>query len=432
MGGALVSQGVLDHGISEHFPPGGRDEMTYGKVPLAPLIFMDDLIHGAGSISDARIANERVDKVVKSLNLSLNQDKTSCLCMGSKKQKDIVRRELEVNPLMCGGFETKLKEQFKWLGQILSSGGLSESVAATIQDREGKIRGACLEISQIINDWRSQAVGGMDTALLLWEVCCIPSLLHGAGTWTDITEATEKKLNAIQNWYFRLIYQVGPGASLPSLLWDTISLDMKIRVWIEKILLILSIRNLEEDTIANLVYKEQRENNWPGLALETTKICHVLKIEDCNTTYLGKNEYKKILLEACHRKNKEDLQVLARGKCERIKWEKYEKKKYISNKTIHSVRMQFRTRFGLQRFGGNYSMDKSFAKTNWMCKCLESREVENHLISGECKVYGDLALKYSDLADDDNLVNLFTEILARRDLLDKKDNNPVGGEQPTL
>ena len=87
----------------------------------------------------------------------------------SNKQKDIVRRELEVNPLMCGGFETKLKEQFKWLGQILSSGGLSESVAATVQDREGKIRGACLEIGQIINDWRSQAVGGMDTALLLWE-----------------------------------------------------------------------------------------------------------------------------------------------------------------------------------------------------------------------------------------------------------------------
>ena len=103
LGGALVSQGVLDQGISEHFPPGGGDEMIYGKVSLASLIFMDDLIHGAGSIEDARIANERVDKVVKSLNLSLNQDKTSCIFMGLNKQKDIVRRELEVNPLMCEG-----------------------------------------------------------------------------------------------------------------------------------------------------------------------------------------------------------------------------------------------------------------------------------------------------------------------------------------
>ena len=45
---------------------------------------------------------------------------------------------------------------------------------------------------------------------------------------------------------------------------------------------------------------------------------------------------------------------------------------------------------------------------------------------------GDLALQYSDLADDNNLVYLFTEILARRDILDKKENNPVGGEPATL
>ena len=94
--------------------------------------------------------------------------------------------------------------------------------------------------------------------------------------------------------------------------------------------------------------------------------------------------------------------------------------------------MQFQTRFGLQRFAGNYSKDKSFARSNWMCKCLESREVENHLMSGECKVYGDLALKYSDLADDNNMVYLFTDILARRDILDKKENSPVGGEKSTL
>ena len=121
----------------------------------------------------------------------------------------------------------------------------------------------------------------------------------------------------------------------------------------------------------------------------------------------------------------------ARGKCERIQWEDYEKKAYIGNKTIQSVRVQFRSRFGLQRFAGNYSKDKTFARTNWMCKCLESKENENHLMLGECKVYGDLAMKYSDLADDSNLVHLITEILARRDPLDRKENL-VGGEQPTL
>ena len=130
--------------------------------------------------------------------------------MGTHKQKVKVKQELEVQPLMCGEFETELKQQLKWLGQILSSGGLADSVSCTVAAREGKIRGAC--ISQIVNDWRSKLVGGFDTALLLWEICCIPSLLHGAGTWTEISPATEKKLNQIQCWFVKLALQIGQGA----------------------------------------------------------------------------------------------------------------------------------------------------------------------------------------------------------------------------
>ena len=45
------------------------------------------------------------------------------------------------------------------------------------------------------------------------------------------------------------------------------------------------------------------------------------------------------------------------------------------------------------------------------------------LMSGNCKVYGDLTLKYSDLTCDDNLADLFTEVLARREQLTKQTNN---------
>ena len=47
-------------------------------------------------------------------------------------------------------------------------------------------------------------------------------------------------------------------------------------------------------------------------------------------------------------------------------------------------------------------------------------------MSGQCTVYGDLTEKYSDLTNDDNLVSLFTEILARREELDRV-ITPVGG-----
>ena len=70
-----------------------------------------------------------------------NEDNTLCTVIGSVKQRKSIKEELQVQPLMCGNFETKLKDSFKWLGQILSSGGLAESVSATVAAREGKIRG---------------------------------------------------------------------------------------------------------------------------------------------------------------------------------------------------------------------------------------------------------------------------------------------------
>lgn len=338
-------------------------------MPLAPMIFQDDVIHLAGGISEARLANGKIDRVVKRLNLRLNQDKTVYLIMGSKKQLLDMSTELDSDPLYCGDFQTDKKTTLKWLGQTLSSGGLSESVAATVEAREGKIRGACLEISQIVNDWRAKAAGGMETALLLWEACCIPSLLNGAGTWTEITSATEKKLNQTQNWFLRLVFQIGQGAPLVSLLWDSGFLDMIFRIKIEKIMLVMHIRSLEKNTLARLIYEEQKKMHWPGLATEAANICVELDIEDCNSTNMTRLDYKKILIQACHRKNEEKLRALARGKCERINHEEYGKKPYLGKKNISHVRQQYRSRFKMQFFGGNYSQDQRFQKSDWLCMC---------------------------------------------------------------
>ena len=320
---------------------------------------------------------------------------------------------------MCGSFETELKQKFKWLGQILSYKGISDSVSETVRAREGKIRGACLEISHIINDWRSKVSGGMATALTLWEACCIPSLLHGAGTWTEISPAIEKSLNQLQCWYLKLIYQVGPGAPSASLLWDTNVLDMSLRIWKEKLLFVLHLRNLEEKTLARTVYEEQKRQRWPGLAIETENICQQLCIEDCNTTTLNKLAYKKILTKALHRKNEEMLRTFAQGKCERIGREEYGRKDYIDKKNIYHIRQQYRSRFGLQPFSGNYPNDKRYSMTGGLCRCKEAREEESHLLSGQCKVFGDLAEGFSDFSNDESLVQLFSAVLDRRDQLDK-------------
>ena len=78
----------------------------------------------------------------------------------------------------------------------------------------------------------------------------------------------------------------------------------------------------------------------------------------------------------------------------------------------------FRTRFGMQPFAGNYSHDRRFSRTEWLCQCRESREDESHLLSGNCSVYGELLAKYDNLDDDDTLVKFFNEVLSMRDELE--------------
>ena len=39
--------------------------LQYGDVPLAPLIFQDDVLHGVCGVEEARNANLKIDKVIK-------------------------------------------------------------------------------------------------------------------------------------------------------------------------------------------------------------------------------------------------------------------------------------------------------------------------------------------------------------------------------
>ena len=102
--------------------------------------------------------------------------------------------------------------------------------------------------------------------------------------------------------------------------------------------------------------------------------------------------------------------------------EDYGKKKYIFSTNIKTVQERYRARFGLLPFAGNYSHDRRFASTNWLCRCKQTREEESHLISGKCPIFGDLKKQFGDLSDDSNLAQFFRKVLERRDQLNQKDN----------
>ena len=421
LGGALISQAVLDDGVAGQFQPG--EGMSYGSIQMAPMMWQDDLLYGMEGMEEARRAARKMNIVMKERAWTLNREKSVCLVVGSKEQRREATREMESSPVMCGEVELKEKEVWKWLGQYLSSEGLAASVAETVAAREGRVRGACLEIAMIVNDWRAAVAGGLDTALLLWEVCVIPSLLYGAGTWVEVSRATVDKLNSLQRWFARLVLQVGPGTPGPALTWETGLMEMGLRIKLEKLMLVFHLRSLDEGALARKIYEEQKVQQWPGLAKETKKICEELGIEDVNVTNMGKKEFKAEATEACLVKDEETQRRLASKskKCERIMADDFGKKEYFSQQSISKARKYFCTRVSMTRFAGNYSHDKRFQKSNWLCRCLLAREEESHLTSSSCPVYADIREKYNDLTTDEALVSFFGEVLARREALEEEE-----------
>ena len=141
------------------------------------------------------------------------------------------------------------------------------------------------------------------------------------------------------------------------------------------------------------------------------------------------------MVEACLKKDEAIKRKQAEGniKCDKIMKDSYGKKSYVRQQNINVSREYFRTRVSMHRFAGNYRHDPAFQRTGGLCRCGTAPEVERHLTSGECPTYRDIVEKFEDLTNEENLVRLFREILARRSALDEAvvaSRDATDGRQP--
>ena len=188
-------------------------------------------------------------------------------------------------------------------------------------------------------------------------------------------------------------------------------------------MLILHIREMDECSLASKIYWEQLAKGWPGLAKECKEICDELKIEDVNTTTLTKGAFKRLIQGAIKSRDEILLREQAgdKVKCKEIMKEKYGMKAYLNENKIEDVRFRFKSRVGLLPFAGNYSKDKKYAKTNWLCRCGE-KENESHIKEGTCPIYSDI-WQNADLDNDEDLVEFFSAVLERRSKLESLEMN---------
>ena len=103
------------------------------------------------------------------------------------------------------------------LGDWISTDGLSQSASATVKKRKGLAAASIYEIGAVVEDCRSNIIGGLQTGTDLWEAAVIPMLLFNAETWVSISKSTVDVLEDIQKRFYRSLLSVSSGCSIPSI-----------------------------------------------------------------------------------------------------------------------------------------------------------------------------------------------------------------------
>jgi hypothetical protein len=120
-------------------------------------------------------------------------------------------------------------------------------------------------------------------------------------------------------------------------------MGMKWRIWQEKLLLLMRIKNKDTSILCKEEYEEGKVNGWPGLGSEVAKICKEIGLPDLNENNLSKSTIKKAIADHHYKDVMEELKKS--NKLEHVKHEEFhEVQEYFHEKSVEKGRMAFKIR----------------------------------------------------------------------------------------
>ena len=138
----------------------------------------------------------------------------------------------------------------------------------------------------------------------------------------------------------------------------------------------------QDDSLARRVYNQQLAMGWPGLAVEVTKICKQVGLEDLNKVMLDKEKMTEAIFYHDYKEKKEDMEKSR--KLEDIKHEdfRYLPDYFVHEKSIEKVRLAYRIRSKMVNdIKSNF---KNSHKGSLQCDWCESGADESQCHAKEC------------------------------------------------
>ena len=116
------------------------------------------------------------------------------------------------------------------------------------------------ELRAVIEDTRSQRIGGINVGFQIFEAEILSMLLFNSETWEKISSKSMKLLENFCNEFFRKFFRVSSGCPIANLYWQTGFLKAGMMILERKLNFFHHVSNLPEDSLAKETLEIQREN----------------------------------------------------------------------------------------------------------------------------------------------------------------------------
>ena len=418
--GAFVSAVNLDNGVSDFFKD-SENELLYADIQMRPLLYQDDVARVCNSIESLQSANDRMEVLAETKLLDFNLSKSVYMLIGSGKDMKDMDTKLCQSPVTLCGQPMKRETEAKYLGDWISQSGLAESVSTTVRRRRNTVLCTISEIRSVVDDYRSNACGGLAVGLQIWETGIIPMLLYNAECWLKMNKNTMEELESLQRRFLRSLLGAGSGCPSPSLYWETGTLYMKYRIMTRKLTFLHHLLTLPDDSLAKEILCAQEKYSLPSLTDECKDILDELNIS--NIHELSKYQWKRLVKSHMRKKNKADLI----GECHQYKkisfveTDTFERQSYLSELNVSEARMRFKiARYMVLTVQMNFKSDPAFTANRWTCSgCSGSLDTQAHILN--CPGYSDLRSNLN-LELDVDLVRYFHQVIRKRQ--EDEDSSP--------
>ena len=139
---------------------------------------------------------------------------------------------------------------------------------------------------------RADVLGGANVGLELWKASVEQMIFYSSETWMGVMKKTLKILDNLYNCFFRCLFRIGTGASIPNFFIQTGMLNPQNLILMRKLNFYHHLANLSPNSLGNQVFKLQSENpSLPSLAKDIDE--HLNKLGIADPTSVSKYAWKE-------------------------------------------------------------------------------------------------------------------------------------------